>query len=183
MTGARTVLDGNAGQGGPDRRRRSRGCSAVCQESSDAVTSPAPAVDHGHRDRQDQGDCSPAVGAGPVSKGAGPLLAAAEPSKTDDTLLLLNEAISLGRRDGMAGQHLDAMCSARDEIERLQAIVEHAGAVRMMLAGMVEHPPAELKTAIGLCHLLVSAFDQGVADAGCSDRGRDRETVVCNFDA
>lgn len=41
-------------------------------------------------------------------------------TSTDETLLLLNEAISLGRRDGMAVQHLDAMCSARDEIERLR---------------------------------------------------------------
>jgi hypothetical protein len=42
-------------------------------------------------------------------------------TETDDVLLLLNEAISLGRRDGMAGQHLSAMCDARDEIERLRA--------------------------------------------------------------
>ena len=42
-------------------------------------------------------------------------------SETEDVLMLLNEAISLGRRDGMCGQHLDAMCSARDAIERLEA--------------------------------------------------------------
>lgn len=41
---------------------------------------------------------------------------------TRDTLLLLNEAISLGRRYGMCGQHLGAMCSARDEIERLSVL-------------------------------------------------------------
>lgn len=35
----------------------------------------------------------------------------------DATLMLLREAISLGRRDGMAGQHLSAMCSARDRLE------------------------------------------------------------------
>ena len=46
-----------------------------------------------------------------------------ERTATDETLLLLNEAISLGRRDGMAGQHLDAMCSARDEIERLRGVL------------------------------------------------------------
>lgn len=40
-----------------------------------------------------------------------------------DTLLLLNEAISLGRRDGMASQHLGAMCDARDELERLRWII------------------------------------------------------------
>lgn len=42
-------------------------------------------------------------------------------STMSETLLLLTEAISLGRRDGMAGQHLGAMCCARDEIERLRA--------------------------------------------------------------
>ena len=41
--------------------------------------------------------------------------------RTRATLLLLSEAIDLGRQDGMAGQHLGAMCSARDEIENLYA--------------------------------------------------------------
>jgi hypothetical protein len=39
----------------------------------------------------------------------------------DGTLLLLNEAISMCRKEGVAGQHISAMCSARDEITRLRA--------------------------------------------------------------
>ena len=50
-------------------------------------------------------------------------------------LMLLEEAISLGRRDGMAGQHLSAMCSARDSMVALrralwdvrQAVQGHPG--------------------------------------------------------
>lgn len=70
---------------------------------------------------------------------------------TAETLLLLNEAISLGRRDGMAGQHLDAMCSARDEIERLSAIMERARPlVALVTVRMAIHGGDETIAASGL---------------------------------
>jgi hypothetical protein len=49
---------------------------------------------------------------------------------TRDTLILLNDAIAHGRREGMAGQYLGAMCSARDEIERIYAELASACAER-----------------------------------------------------
>ena len=42
--------------------------------------------------------------------------------------LLLNEAISMCRREGVAGQHIGAMCDARDEIARLTAALAAANA-------------------------------------------------------
>ena len=43
-----------------------------------------------------------------------------EDDPTAETLILLENEIALGRQFGMAGQTLGAMCSARDEIERLR---------------------------------------------------------------
>jgi hypothetical protein len=66
-------------------------------------------------------------------------------------LLLLNEAISMCRREGVAGQHLGAMCDARDEIERLRAAL--AELERNSLSGNIaetiarEAPPHTLQNA------------------------------------
>ena len=45
----------------------------------------------------------------------------AEDDSAAEVLVLLENEIALGRRYKMAGQTLDAMCSARDEITRLVA--------------------------------------------------------------
>lgn len=73
---------------------------------------------------------------------------------TAETLLLLNEAISLGRRDGMAGQHLGAMCSARDEINGMRLTI-----------GALQKENRELKSALreikSLAHLMIGAESHG----------------------
>lgn len=51
-----------------------------------------------------------------------------EDDPTAGTLLLLENEIAMGRLWGMAGQTLGAMCSARDEIERLHARLAAADA-------------------------------------------------------
>ena len=81
-----------------------------------------------------------------------------EPTETESVLLLLNEAISLGRRDGMAGQHLGAMCDARAEIGRLRAELDAIaeGAWKLidadalhgdewLISGFVNDEPGELR--------------------------------------
>jgi hypothetical protein len=57
----------------------------------------------------------------------------AEPPDIDAGLLLLNEAISIGRKTGMAGQHLDAMCTARDDIVWLRDALMDAN-LKLMVA-------------------------------------------------
>ena len=55
----------------------------------------------------------------------------AENTPTADTLILLENEIALGRKLGMAGQTLGAMCSARDEIDHsscLRPAIEWAAA-------------------------------------------------------
>lgn len=71
-----------------------------------------------------------------------------EMDEDDATLMLLNEAISLGRRDGMAGQHLSAMCDARDRLEhygRQQALLAFLTRVPMDAEG-VTHFIATVRT-------------------------------------
>lgn len=45
----------------------------------------------------------------------------ARDNPSEDAIILLENEIALGRRHGAAGQVLDAMCTARDEIARLEA--------------------------------------------------------------
>jgi hypothetical protein len=52
-----------------------------------------------------------------------PETSAGEDDPTAETLTILENEIALGRQFGMAGQTLGAMCSARDEIERLKGLI------------------------------------------------------------
>lgn len=54
-----------------------------------------------------------------------------EPEPGEDrvggTLLLLEEAISMCRKERVAGQHIGAMCSARDDLRELSRLALEAG--------------------------------------------------------
>lgn len=66
----------------------------------------------------------------------------------DDTLILLVEAISLGRRDGMASQHLGAMCSARDDLRRYRTALQEIATGRNAAGEKVDFPQEIAREAL-----------------------------------